>query len=405
MSSSNFKQLHVAIVGGGLGGLSAAVALRRAGHLVDIYERRDFDVEVGASISCAANGTQWLREWEVDIPDMKPVILMNLVMREWETGKVQNDYKLDKYEEEWGNVYNMFHRQDMHKTLLETATSTEGKGTPCKVFIDHICDTVNAEAGTVAFKNGVTITADLIIGADGIRSAVRGQLGIVPDMKSAAQTCYRCNVLTEDVKKLGLVDYSYAPAIQYWAVFRAKTIVMSPCSGGEVVSFYCFMPTELTSHHEEGFTFKEVPVADILQGRYDTLDPDCVALLKNSIDRMPWRLYVHQPYDHWIKGKACILGDAAHPMMPHQSQGACQAIEDAAALGIIFSDKYSFTGDVVAGLELYQTIRKPRATRVQSAMTAPDAELAAAEGKLTINEMNGYKMHEHIAEVVKLAAA
>ncbi|KAJ7499344.1 salicylate hydroxylase [Mycena latifolia] len=428
MSSSNFKQLHVAIVGGGLGGLSAAVALRRAGHLVDIYERRDFDVEVGASISCAANGTQWLREWEVDIPDMKPVILMNLVMREWETGKVQNDYKLDKYEEEWGNVYNMFHRQDMHKTLLETATSTEGKGTPCKVFIDHICDTVNAEAGTVTFKNGVTITADLIIGADGIRSAVRGQLGIVPDMKSAAQTCYRCNVLTEDVKKLGLVDYSYAPAIQYWGGVPGKNgrskyykIVMSPCSGGEVVSFYCFMPTELTSHHEEGFTFKEVPVADILQGRYDTLDPDCVALLKNSIDRMPWRLYVHQPYDHWIKGKACILGDAAHPMMPHQSQGACQAIEDAAALGIIFSDKYSFTGDVVAGLELYQTIRKPRATRVQSAsaratenlnerigftsMTAPDAELAAAEGKLTINEMNGYKMHEHIAEVVKLAAA
>ncbi|KAF7330790.1 Salicylate hydroxylase [Mycena venus] len=138
MSSSNFKQLKVAVVGGGIGGLATAVALRRAGHRVDIYERRDFDVEVGASISCAANGTQWLREWEVDIPDMKPVILMNLVMREWETGKVLNDYKLDKYEEEWGNVYNMFHRQDMHKTLLETATATEGKGTPCRVFVDHM---------------------------------------------------------------------------------------------------------------------------------------------------------------------------------------------------------------------------------------------------------------------------
>ncbi|KAJ6567292.1 salicylate hydroxylase [Mycena vulgaris] len=428
MSSSNFKQLRVAVVGGGLGGLAAAVALRRSGHLVGIYERRSFDVEVGASISCAANGTQWLREWDVDIPDMKPIVLMNLVMREWETGKVQNDYKLEKYEEEWGNVYNMFHRQDMHATLLKTATQEEGKGTPCEVFIDHICDTVDAEAGTVTFKNGATITADLIIGADGIRSAVRTQLGIVPNTKSAAQTCYRCNVMTEDIKKLGLVDYSYAPAIQYWGGVPGKNgrskyykIVMSPCSGGDVVSFYCFMPTELTSHHEEGFTFKEVPVADILKGRYDTLDPDCVALLKNSIERMPWRLYVHQPYEHWVKAKACILGDAAHPMMPHQSQGACQAIEDAAALGIIFSDKYNFTGDVAAGLELYQTIRKPRATRVQSAsaratenlnerigftsMTAPDAELAAAEGKLTINEMNGYKMHDHIAQEVAVKTA
>ncbi|CAK5275813.1 unnamed protein product [Mycena citricolor] len=426
MSTSAFRQLTVAVVGGGLGGLSAAVALRRAGHIVNIYERRDFNVEVGASISCAANGTQWLREWEVDIPDMKPIVLMNLVMRQWETGRIQNDYKLEKYEEEWGNVYNMFHRQDMHATLLKTATSLEGKGTPCTVVVDHVCESVDPEAGTVTFKNGVTVSADLIIGSDGIRSVVRGQLGIVPDMKSAPQTCYRCNVLTEDVKKLGLVDYSYAPAIQYWGGVPDKNgrskyykIVMSPCSGGEIVSFYCFMPSELTSHHEEGFSFKEVPVSDILVGRYDTLDPDCVALLKQSIDRMPWRLYVHQPYETWVKGKACVLGDAAHPMMPHQSQGACQAIEDAAALGIIFSAKYGFTNDIEKGLALYETIRKPRATRVQAAsaratenlnerigftsMTAPDAELAAAEGKLTINEMNGYKMHCHIEqEVAKL---
>ncbi|KAJ7229020.1 salicylate hydroxylase, partial [Mycena pura] len=434
-SSISFKQLKVAIVGGGIGGLSAAVALRRAGHLVDIYERRGFEVEVGASISCAANGTQfkWLREWQVDIPDMKPVILMNLVMREWETGKVLNNYTLDKYEQEWGNVYNMFHRQDMHATLLKTATSTEGKGTPCRAFIDHICDTVDAEAGTVTFKNGVTITADLIVGADGIRSVVRSQLGIVPDVKSAPQTCYRCNVLSNDVKQLGLADYAYAPAMQvvplrvftnqYWGGVAGKNgrskyykIVMSPCRGGEVVSFYCFMPTELTSHLGEGFVWDEVPVSDILVGKYDTLDPDCVALLKHSFDRMPWRLYVHQPYSHWFRDKACILGDAAHPMMPHQSQGACIAIEDAAALGVIFSDKYNFTNNIAAGLELYQTIRKPRATRVQihsvkatenlnerigfTSLTAPEAELAAEEGKLTINEMNSYKMHDHIAEEV-----
>ncbi|KAJ4492807.1 salicylate hydroxylase [Lentinula edodes] len=425
-TNPNFKQLRVAVIGGGLGGLSAAVALRRAGHLVEIYERRDFNVEVGASISCAANGTQWLREWEVDIPDMKPVILMKLVMRDWETGRILNQYNLDKYEEEWGNVYNMLHRQDMHATLLKTATSPEGKGTPCIVKIDHICETVDSEAGTVTFKNGVTVKADIIIGADGIRSVVRGQIGVVPDMKSAPQTCYRLNVKKSVVDELGLVKYSYEPAIQFWGGLQGKNgrskyykIVMSPCSDGEIVSFYCFMPTELTKHHEEGFTFAEVPVSDVIAGRYDELDPDCVNLLKNSVDRMPWRLYVHQPYDRWFAGNTCILGDAAHPMMPHQSQGACQAIEDAAALGIIFSDKYNFTTDVTAGLAMYQTIRKPRATRVQSAsaratenlnerigftsLTPHDASLAAAEGKLTINEMNSYKMHNHVAtEVDKL---
>lgn len=91
---------------------------------------------------------------------------------------------------------------------------------------------------------------------------------------------------------------------------------MTPCHGTDVVSFYCqsiarfascclrslalfsgFMPTELTEHHQEGFTFAEAPVADILKGKYDELDPDAVALIKNSIERMPWRLYVHQPYE------------------------------------------------------------------------------------------------------------
>ena len=83
-------------------------------------------------------GTQWLREWEVDIPTMKPVVLQKLVMRDWETGSVLNQYNLDNYETTWGNVYNMFHRQDMHKGLLHAATSEEGKGIPCKVVVDHM---------------------------------------------------------------------------------------------------------------------------------------------------------------------------------------------------------------------------------------------------------------------------
>ncbi len=189
----------------------------------------------------------------------------------------------------------------------------------------------------------------------------------------------------------------------------------------------------MTNHTEEGFSFAEAPVADLLAGKYSTIDPDCRALIENSIDRMPWRLYIHEPYEHWYKGKAAILGDAAHPMMPHQSQGACMAIEDAGALGIIFSDKYpQFSQDVEAGLAMYQTIRKGRATRVQasskralenlnerigfSSLTAHAAALAAADGKLTVNEMNvsgypissgirltvkqSYDMHAHVAEEV-----
>jgi len=149
--------------------MSAAVALRRAGHKVSIYERRDFKVEVGASISCAANGGKWLKEWGVDVSKGKPVNLMKLVMRDWDTGKVLNTYELDNYEKEWGVPYYMFHRQDMHAMLLDVATSPEGEGEPATVVVDHICKKVDYEAGTVEFENGVTVKADMIIGADGIR--------------------------------------------------------------------------------------------------------------------------------------------------------------------------------------------------------------------------------------------
>lgn len=423
-----FTPMDVAVVGGGLGGLAAAVALRRAGHKVRIFERRDFNVEVGASISCAANGTQWLHAWGVDVPGMLPCVLMKLVMRDWETGNILNQYNLEGYEQEWGHVYNMFHRQDMHAGLLKAATSEEGEGTPAEIVIDHICETVDSKAGTVTFRNGKTIKADLIIGADGIRSAVRTEIGIVADKKSAPQTCYRLNVLTKDIKELGLVDYAYEPAIQFWGGMEGSNgrskyykIVMTPCHGTDVVSFYCFMPTELTSHHAEGFTFAEAPVADILKGKYDELDPDAVALIKNSIERMPWRLYVHQPYETWIKDTTCLLGDAAHPMMPHQSQGACQAIEDAAALGLIFSPSNpQFTGsseNIHRGLELYERVRKPRATRVQMASAratenlnerigftscSPSSELLRAkQGMLTISEMNSYRMEDHVQALLQ----
>jgi salicylate hydroxylase len=78
---------------------------------------------------------------------------------------------------------------------------------------------------------------------------------------------------------------------------KSLTVASShSCTSSKIVSFYCFMPTEMTNHFEEGFVFAEVPVSDLLVGKYDTLDPQCVDLIKHSIDRMPWRLYEHQPY-------------------------------------------------------------------------------------------------------------
>ena len=135
-SATGWRSLNIAVVGGGIGGLAAAIALRRSGHKITIYERADFAGEVGASISCAANGTRWLHEWKVDVAKGDPVILRKLISRDWKTGEPVSVYDLSDYEEKWGYVYNMFHRQYMHAMLMKTATG-EGEGIPATLEVNH----------------------------------------------------------------------------------------------------------------------------------------------------------------------------------------------------------------------------------------------------------------------------
>lgn len=135
-SSPTWRQLDVGVIGGGIGGMSAAVALRRAGHKVSIHERADFVGEAGASISCAANGTRWLHEWGVDVDKGDGVVLRKLISRDWTSGKVLSVYEMDDYEERWGYVYYMFQRQCMH-TMLKDSALGEGKGQPVRLYVNH----------------------------------------------------------------------------------------------------------------------------------------------------------------------------------------------------------------------------------------------------------------------------
>ncbi|KAF4242427.1 hypothetical protein CNMCM6805_002940 [Aspergillus fumigatiaffinis] len=416
-TGTSWRRLSVGVVGGGIGGLAASIALRRAGHEVIIYERHDFAGEVGASISCAANGTRWLHEWKVDIAKGDPVVLRKLINRDWKTGEPVSVYDLDGYEERWGYVYHMFHRQYMHAMLKDCAMQEEGEGTPVKLLVNHQCKDINLETGVITFANGKTAQHDLIVGADGIGSAVRSIIGLKPEKKPADSSCLHANVRTEDAVRLGLVDYSQHSALEYWGGQDNSwdKIVLSPCNGGSLLSYYCFFPREkgdFTSHTWGG---TDRPVEELL-APYPELDKQVRAHLAIGQEIRPWRLWVHQPYPYLVRNMVCLLGDAGHPMMPHQSQGACMAIEDAAALGILFRPDY-FDGNVAEALQAYQEIRLSRVTKVQAASAKaavninerigfssntniPKYKVASEKDKLTIEEMNGYDMYKDVEEVL-----
>ncbi|KAJ5889294.1 hypothetical protein N7504_010104 [Penicillium tannophilum] len=386
--SEGWRPLNVAIVGGGIGGMSAAIALRRAGHQVTIYEKNDFAGEVGASVSCAANGTRWLHEWDVDIAKGDPVVLKKLINRDWKTGEPVSVYDLADYEERWGYVYNMFHRQKMHFMLKESALAEEGKGTPAVLKVNHRCSSIDLETNVIEFGNGYSAKHDLIVGADGIGSVVRGILGITPERRPSDQSCLHANVDADEAAKLGLANYSDDSALEYWGGQEGKwdKIVLSPCNGGKLLSYYCFFPREQGDNTNQTWGAEGRPVEDLLKP-YPALDRQVFNHLAIGKEIQPWRLWVHDPYPYLSKKNVCLLGDAGHPMMPHQSQGACMAIEDAAALGILFS-KNSFNGNVEQTLEAYQLVRLPRATRVQA---------AAAKAAYNINERIGFSCNKNTA--------
>ncbi|KAJ5660710.1 uncharacterized protein N7484_000082 [Penicillium longicatenatum] len=407
MPSRTDLPLQVAIIGAGLGGLAAAVSLRRQGHQVTVYERYDFAGEVGASLSAASNGSRFLEEWGVDVSAAKPVILRQLIMHNWSDGQVQSTYPLGDYKSKFGTDYNNFHRIDIHKQLLKSAFEVPGEGPQCILKVNHKAVHVDPEEGTIQFENGPRASADIIVAADGIRSLTRELIGITPNFTMSTSCCYRCIISADKLRSLDLEDYISNEAIEYWGGFGINKIVMSPCSNGEVVSCYCFYPASVNNLREDGWNIGASP--EQLVETFPDLDPRMKKLMLNAEDIKMWRLYRHDPYPYWVKGKVCLLGDAAHPMMPDQSQGSCMAFEDAGALGLVFHKNFRKDYAVADGLSLYEKLRKPRATRVQEASFRAREDLSERigwssssdrPGKLTIEEVCGYNMREHLAKLV-----
>lgn len=185
----------------------------------------------------------------------------------------------------------------------------------------------------IEFENGVVAHHDLIIGADGIGSAVRGILDISPDKRPAESSCLHANVLTKDAVAAGLLDFSKDSALQFWGGQEETwdKIVLSPCQGGKLLSYYCFFPREKGDYINHAWGGEDRPVDELL-APYPWLDQQVRGHLALGKDIQPWRLWTQyaypnkcitdriqltlcsEPYPYITRNMVCLLGDAAHPV-------------------------------------------------------------------------------------------
>jgi salicylate hydroxylase len=342
----NASRPSVAIIGGGIGGLFAANALIAHGLHVKVYEQAPALGEVGAGVFITPNSVRQLER-----------VGLGPAVAKWgaRVGAGSQYFREDGSaiapvqvtdSSGWNATFGM-HRADL-VGLLAAGLSADVVHTGHRA----VGFTQDDKAARVRFDNGIVAEADIVVGCDGIHSELRPHVFPPSDPVFSGTVAYR-----------GLVPHAAVPhwpkdAWQMW-LGRGKHFLVFPVRAGELVNYVGFVPAD--AQMKESWTAQGDP--DELRANFAGWDPRIEGLLAHVQTTFKWALYDREPLPVWTKGRLTLLGDAAHPMLPHLGQGANQSIEDGMALATILSrtDRESAPAALVA----YEKLRRERVAGVQ----------------------------------------
>ncbi len=345
------RPLSIAIIGAGIGGLTAAACLRRAGLDVRIYEQARGFTRLGAGIQQAPNAVRVL--YALGLRDQ---LLAHAFQpesndsRDHDTGTLTNSLPLGQVTlQRYGVPYFLMHRGDLHAMLNDLVP-------PDIIRLNHKLAGLEQQTdGTVRlrFTNGDAAEADAVIGADGVHSVVRALMLGHEQPRFTGRVAYRAVFPTT---LLGGLQPD--PCVKWWGPDR------------HIVSYYVNPSRDelyfVTSTPEPEFSVESWSAkGDLatLRAAYDTFHPRVRAILDACPDVHKWALVERDPLPRWTEGHVALLGDACHPMTPYMAQGASTSIEDGAVLSRCL-DGVDRDG-IPQALRRYEAARRPRTSRIQ----------------------------------------
>ena len=341
----------MAVIGGGIGGLAAALSLLRAGIDVHVYEQAGALREVGAGVQISPNASRILHRLGLAGP-LEAVGVRPLAwhQRRWDEGRTLLRTPLaGAVETAFGAPHYQIHRADLLSALVDVLPAERlHTGHRLTQLVDH-GDRVEA-----TFDNGACISVDALIGADGIHSQVRHLLFGPESPRFTGCVAYRGLVLAERLAHLDL-----EVTAQIW-MGPGQHFIHYFVAGGRLLNFVAVIDQDQWTR--ESWT-ERGDIADALAA-FAGWHPQVGAILGAVEETFVWGLFDRAPLPRWTAGRVALLGDACHPMLPFMAQGAAQAIEDGATLAACLAKLGKER--VPEALRLYEAHRLPRASRLQA---------------------------------------